>query len=263
MKPEKIFDNGIDIRPHSSGIGFIYGEDVFGPEPENRRLDDIRKSLMNPSCTGPEVVYSIAMDVGKKKDKELLESLHLLFGVVTYAAGTLGQEPVRSQGHIHKISAYSGWSTPEIYEIWTGKAIIYMQETAEDYPGKCYAVLAKPGDIVIVPPYWVHATISADLENPLTFGAWCDRDYGFIYDGVRQHNGIAWFPIYDETKELIWKANPAYKPSTLIRKRPGDYSALGITKGQPIYKAFEENPERFLYVARPQLKENVWKHFEP
>ena len=72
------------------------------------------------------------MDVGKEEHRVLLNKLHLLFGVVTYSAGKLGQEPVRSQGHIHKISPYSGWSTPEIYEIWSGEAIIYMQEYAED-----------------------------------------------------------------------------------------------------------------------------------
>lgn len=263
MKPEKVFDSGIAIIPQLSGTGFVYGEEVFGPEPENRRLDDIRMSLLDPSCEGPEIVYSIAMDVGKRKDKELLESMHLLFGVVTYAAGILGKEPVRSQGHMHKISAYSGWSTPEVYEIWTGKAIIYMQETAEDNPGKCYAVFARPGDVVIVPPYWVHATISADPKIPLTFGAWCDRDYGFVYDDVRRHNGIAWFPVYNEQNELIWKANPAYQASELICKRPSDYAALGIAKDKPIYTAFEENPDTFLYVPRPQLKEAVWKSFEP
>lgn len=263
MKPEKLFDYGIDIMPHPSGSGFIYGEGVFGPEPENRRLDDIRSSLLDPLCEGPEVVYSIAMNVGKKKDRELLESLHLLFGVVTYASGMLGKEPVRSQGHIHKVSSYSGCSTPEIYEIWSGKAIIYMQETAEDNPGRCFAVFAEAGDVVVVPPYWVHATISADMETPLTFGAWCDRDYGFVYDGVRRHNGIAWFPVYNETNELTWKANPAYGPSELVCKRPADYSVLGIEKGVPIYRTFEENPETFLYVALPQLKEDIWKNFEP
>ena len=263
MKTEKAFNRGIAIEPHPSGVGFIYGDDVFGPEPENRRLDDIRASLMDSLCVGPEIVYSIVMDVGKKKDKALLNSLHLLFGVVTYAAGTLGIEPVRSQGHIHKVSAYSGWSTPEVYEIWTGKAIIYMQETAEDSPGRCYAVLAEPGDVVIVPPYWVHATISADPDTPLTFGAWCDRDYGFVYDGVRRHNGIAWFPAYNDRKELEWKANPAYQTTELICKRPGHYSALGIEKGKPIYQIFEENPETFLYVPKPQLKEEIWKIFVP
>ena len=45
-----------------------------------------------------------------------------------------------------------------------------MQEYAEDQPGRCYAVHAFPGDVVIVPPYWVHATISANPRLPLTFG---------------------------------------------------------------------------------------------
>ena len=128
--PDSPFDPGIAIAPHPSGAGFIYGADVFGPEPENRRLEDIRGSLLDPSCEGPEIVYSIAMDAGKRKDRELLRSMHLLFGVVTYAAGKLGREPVRSQGHIHRISPRCGWSTPEVYEILSGKAFIYMQEHA-------------------------------------------------------------------------------------------------------------------------------------
>ncbi len=71
-----------------------------------------------------------------------------------------------------------GWSTPEVYQIWSGSAIIYMQEHADDMPGKCYAIYAQPGDVVIVSPAWAHATISANPDVPLTFGAWCDQDYG-------------------------------------------------------------------------------------
>jgi glucose-6-phosphate isomerase len=261
--PDLPFDPGIAVVPHPSGVGFVYGEDVFGPEPENRRLDDIRKSLLDPACTGPEIVYSIAMDVGRKKDRERLRSLHLLFGVVTYAAGKLGREPVRSQGHIHRASPRNGRSTPEVYEIWAGKAVIYLQEYAEDLPGRCFAVEAHPGDVVIVPPDWVHATISADPEQPLTFGAWCDRDYGFEYDGVRRHRGIAWFPVYNGQNELEWIANPHYQPSELICKQPGDYAALGIRKGLSIYRTFEASPETFRYVPDPQTKEQVWQTFEP
>lgn len=257
------FDKGIAIEPDPAGNGFRYGAGVFGPIPENRRLDDIRPSLADPACTGPSIVYTIAMDVGKEEHRALLQSLHLLFGVVTYAAGKLGKEPIRSQGHIHKVSPYSGWSTPEVYEIWSGKAIIYMQELAGDDPGRCYAVEAGPGDVVIVPPYWVHATISADPDQPLTFGAWCDREYGFEYDGVRRHRGIAWFPVYDDSGALTWEANPCYRPSRLICKRPADYAEWGIRKGKSIYTVFEENPETFAYVVRPQLKEAAWLRFEP
>jgi glucose-6-phosphate isomerase len=69
------------------------------------------------------------MDVGKDEHREQLKARMLLFGLVTFAAGRLGNEPVRSQGHVHRVSIHSGWSPPEVYEIWSGRAIILMQET--------------------------------------------------------------------------------------------------------------------------------------
>ena len=263
MRKIETFNPGFDITPTENPMGFRYGPDVFGPEVENRKLDDIRCSLMDPECEGPEVVYAIAMDVGKKKHKELLESMHLLYGVVTYAAGKLGTEPIRSQGHIHKVSTFSCRSTPEIYEIWSGEAIIYMQELADDHPGRCFAVYAGPGEIVVVPPDWAHATISANPEKPLTFGAWCDREYGFVYDSVRKHKGIAWYPVFNDTNEIQWIRNSHYQSSELIRKSPADYSTLGIEKGKSIYQLFEECPSTFSFVPSPQLKEECWTAFEP
>lgn len=257
------FNPGFDIQPNAQPMGFKYGHDVFGPEVENRTLDSIRKSLRNPGCDGPDPVYSIAMDVGKKEHLHLLMQHHLLYGAVTYAAGRLGDEPVRSQGHIHKVSPFSGWSTPEVYEIWSGKAIIYMQETAEDQPGRCFAIVANPGDVVIVPPYWAHATISADAEQPLTFGAWCDREYGFEYDGVRAHKGLAWFPVIDPSGEIEWQKNPNYEECELIVKSPEIYTQLGIEPGKSIYEQFESDPEKFLFVPQPQLVEQIWIDFLP
>jgi glucose-6-phosphate isomerase, archaeal len=257
------FNPGFNIEPIPHPMGFKYGEGTFGPEVEVRTLDSIRKSLLDPNCAGPEHVYSIAMDVGKTNHKTLLLERNLLFGVVTYAPGRLGVEPVRSQGHIHKKARNNTMSPPEVYEIWTGKAIIYMQEFAEDNPGRCFAVEALPGDVVIVPPDWAHATISADPSEPLTFGAWCDRNFGFEYDGVRAHNGLAWFPVFNSNNILEWHANPNYKKSSLIAKKPEDYSNLGIVKGEPIYVTFEKEPDTFLYVSHPELKKTVWESFTP
>lgn len=263
MNNSIFFDPGLAIEPTRQPMGFRYGPGVFGPAVENRRLADIRSSLMDPACSGPEIVYAIAMDVGKEVHKALLESLHLLYGVVTYAAGRLGDEPIRSQGHIHKVSELSRWSTPEVYEIWSGEAIIYMQEFAEDDPGRCFAVYAGPGDVVVVPPYWAHATISANPELPLTFGAWCDRRYGFVYDGVRRHKGIAWYPVFDEGNQIRWIRNEYYGLSELVCKSPGDYAALGLERNKSIYRMFEENPDTFRFVPFPGVKEEVWKGFVP
>src|SRR5258708_39769224 len=106
------FDPGFDLRLDDDSLSFSVGPDVFGPEPEMRRLDAIRRSLLDPSSHGPDPVYGICMDVGMVNDKEELERRNLLFGVVAYAQGTLGREPVRSQGHVHAIASHSGWSPP-------------------------------------------------------------------------------------------------------------------------------------------------------
>lgn len=257
------FDPGIDIFPVSEPPGFRYGPGVFGPDVERRTLDAIRPSLQDPHCTGPEIVYAIAMDVGREEHREQMVAQHLLFGVVTYAAGRLGREPVRSQGHIHKISPLSGWSTPEVYEIWSGKAIILMQEYAEDDPGRCFAVEAGIGDVVVVPPAWAHATISADPDQALTFGAWCDRAYGFEYSGVRAHRGLAWYPVLDESGQVGWLPNRNYLERELVVKRPDDYSNLGLDKKTAIYRQFSGDHRRFLFVPHPAMKEQVWKGFVP
>jgi glucose-6-phosphate isomerase, archaeal len=257
------FNPEIQITPTYSPLGFQYGKDCFGPDVENRTLDSIRKSLKNPNCKGPETVYSIAMDVGKSAHKNILEEKMLLFGVVTFAAGKLGDEPVRSQGHIHKRSSHSGWSPPEVYEVWSGKAIIYMQEKAEENPGRCFAVYAEPGDVVIVPPNWAHATISADPLSPLTFGAWCDREYGFEYDKVRERNGLAWYPVLKSDHSIDWVRNPSYQSTNIIVKRAGDYSFLGIRKNVPIYKQFEMDLDLFQFVSKPYLQKDNWLSFTP
>ena len=260
----KNFKSGLNIISENNPLDFRYGDDCFGPEVENRKLDDIRQSLRDYHCDGPRTVYAIAMDVGKRKHFDQLKKQHLLFGLVTYAHGRLGNEPVRSQGHIHKQSIYGqNWSTPEVYQIWSGKAVIYMQEYADDNPGKCYAVRAEPGDVVIVPPAWAHATISADLEVPLTFGAWCDLEYGFEYEKVRAHKGLAWFPLIDDNGELTWHSNPQYEKSKLVEKTPDNYKMLGIKQGECIYEQYENNPELFLFVPKPHTKENIWTNFIP
>jgi glucose-6-phosphate isomerase len=261
--PEPRMNPGFDIRPTRDPMGFAYGPGVFGPPCELRSLDAIRPSLRDPNCEGPDPVYAIAMDVGTDDRREDLLHRNLLFGVVTYAAGRLGQEPVRSQGHIHAVSPSCGRSTAELYEIWSGRAVILMQERAEDDPGRCFAVEAGPGEVVVVPPDWAHATISADPEEPLTFGAWCVRDFGFDYRGVRAHGGLAWFPRL-EKDHLVWDFNERYPvQAELIRKSPGNYKALGLRSGVPIWQQYLENPEAVMWVPRPERADLLWADFVP
>lgn len=255
-------NTGFDIKADLNKLEFIYGDDVYGPITEKRKLDDIRKSLSDPNVNGPEYVYAVAMDVAKKEHQQDLIKRNLLYGAMIFCRGIVGEEPVRSQGHIHAISKSCKASTCEVYEIWAGEAFIYMQESANDNPGKCYAIHAKAGDVVIVPPSWAHATINANPNTEMLFGAWCVRDYGFDYDDVRKHNGVAYFPKVKNDK-IVFEKNPSYQSDEIIIKEAREYPEFQIRKGIPIYTQYEENPDLFAFVSKPSLAANIWENFQP
>lgn len=85
-----LFDPGLDFRLQENELSFEYGPGVVGPAEEMRRLEDIRLSLRDPQCSGPDPVYGIAMDVAQREDLEGLKRRYLLFGIVAYASGSLG-----------------------------------------------------------------------------------------------------------------------------------------------------------------------------
>lgn len=257
-----MFNNGIGIKYDFNTEEFIYGKNLFGPMTEKRRLDDIRKSLKNPNCVGPEVVYSIAMDIGLKEDKADLIKRNLLYGACIYSNGTLEDEPVRSQGHIHAVSKSCNYSTGELYEIWHGKAIILMQESAKDNPGRIFAIEANEGDVVFVPPTWAHYTANANPNDFMVFGAWCIRDYAFDYVDVRAHNGLSYFPIIEGDK-ISFIHNDSYEDCELITKAPRKYSELNLNYSKPIYEQYRIDRDKFDFVTHPLKYKDLWINFIP
>jgi glucose-6-phosphate isomerase, archaeal len=257
-----MFDPKLGVHSRNGNLQFSYDEGVFGPNPEFRRLDEIRSSLRDPECQGPDPVYSIVMDVGRREHRAELQRRMLLFGVVVYAAGQLGDEPVRSQGHIHAIAPHCGWSPPELFEIWEGRAIIYAQERADDDPGRCFAINARVGDKVVVPPGWAHSVINADPESRMMFGAWCDRQYGFVYDAIREHHGLAWFPVLDDKRNIYWEPNPSYRSAGLSIRTPHVYPELGLDPATPIYEQFARDPESVQWISDPASAAPVWSVFD-
>ena len=256
------FAAGMDVALDERGLGVSFGPGVFAPEAETRSLDAIRRSLLDADAEGPDPVYSIWMDVGREEDRAELERRFLLFGVVRYASGCVGREPVRSQGHVHAVAAHSGWSPPELFEIWEGTAVVYAQEFCGDAPGRCFAVEAARGEHVIVPPGWAHCVINGNPAEPMTFVALCDRQYGFVYEDVRKRRGLAWFPVMEEGR-LRWQANPAYEASRLCVGRPRRYSEFGLVEGVPLYTQYASRPEAFQWVSDPARKAECWRGFDP
>jgi glucose-6-phosphate isomerase len=255
-------ERGLDLSIDASAMRFEYGAEVFGPLPELRRLDGVRSSLLDPDCKGPDPPYGIVMDVGCEEHRGTLIERHLLFGAVAFAAGLLGREPVRTQGHIHARARHSGWSPPELLEIWQGRALVYAQERCGDDPGRCFAVFAEEGEHVIIPPGWAHFVANADPSREMAFLALCDREYGFEYEEVRRRGGLAWFPVW-EGETFAWRANHAYRPSTLRAGRPRECEEFRVRAGVPLYTQFAEDPAALGWVAEPQEMALAWEGFYP
>jgi glucose-6-phosphate isomerase len=254
----------LDIHFNRDKFRLEIGADCFGPETEVRTLEAVRQSLRDPNATGPAQLYAIVMDVGRHNDRQVLLEAMLLFGVVAYAAGTIGDEPVRSQGHIHAVSPHSGWSPPELFEIWTGTAIIFMQEAVADEAGRCFAVTAQAGERVLVPPGWAHMVINGNVNQEMVFGAVCDRGYaGFEYRQVRQYGGLAFFPIVQKNGVIRWERNPRYKQATLIEKTAGIPASLMPTSDVALYDQAVTQPASFAFVPYPATSREAWENFVP
>ncbi len=186
-----------------------YGPGMFGPEPELRRLDAIRASLLRPALHGPRSRLRHRHGCGAQRGLDHLKQRMLLFGVVVYAAGRLGQEPVRARDTSTRLRRTAAGRRRRSFRF--GRARHHLRAGARRTIRACVAVTARPGDKVVVPPGWAHCVINADPTTRMVFGAWCDRQYGFDYDGVRAHGGLAWFPLLDADNRVHWEPNPPYR----------------------------------------------------
>ncbi|MGL5434604.1 MAG: glucose-6-phosphate isomerase family protein [Lachnospiraceae bacterium] len=233
------------------------------PSTEKRRLEDVRLSLRDRDSTGSDILYAIAMDVCKQEHLGDLKARNLLYGICIYAAGQVGLEPVRSQGHIHAVSPSCNSTTPELYEILEGKAYILMQKGADESTNRAYAVYGEAGDKILVPPGFAHCTINADPDSPMVFGAWCVRDYGFDYQDVRRMGGLSYFPVILPDRTVQFEANPKYNGTERIVKRQRIYTEFKIAADMPIYEQYEHDHTLFDFVTSPAHHNDLWDTFKP
>jgi glucose-6-phosphate isomerase len=96
----------------------------------------------------------------------------------------------------------------------------------------------------------------------MMFGAWCDRQYGFDYDGVRAHGGLAWRPLLRKNG-IEWQPNSAYAPSRLASRHARTYPELGVSATLPIYEQFAHDHGSMQWVSEPAVVDDIWDTFEP
>jgi glucose-6-phosphate isomerase len=249
--------SGMDIELDLRGLGFAFGPTMHAVPSEQRQLDAVRASLMDPGCDGPDLLYTIYMDFCRRADRERIVGDGLLYGGVIYAAGAMGREFVRSQGHRHTSNEH-GVSYPEVYEFWHGRGLLYMQKEVGPEITDCRVMTCSPGDVAIVPPDWVHLTVNVG-DEPLAFGAWCARGQGFDYEGVRRLQGTAWYFLADGSRVPNPRFTRTVEP---VRQPMRDYPEFDIVQKRPVYEQYLERPERLRFMSHPHEFMDDWASLE-
>lgn len=246
--------SGLDLRLDEQRLALAFGPEIIHPTGEIRRLDHVRASLANPYATGPDHLYTIYMDIARHEDFPALKEQGLLYGAVVYNVGTIGQERLRSQGHIHSEKPGTGLRYSEIYEFWSGQGLIYLQKECAPEVSEAYLIPVSAGDKVVIPYGWVHLVVTLG-EDILSFGAWCARANQLEYGPLRALGGPAYFVQADGSL----RKNPRYSRVAEVRYlQPENLPALGLPLDQPIYAAWQERPDLLTFMANPEITGDLW-----
>ena len=184
-------------------------------KPDIRCLNDMRSVVFDKEWTKTapnlELYY---MYRGLKEENDLK------YNITVIPARMLGEEFVKTKGHVH-VGNYG-----EIYTVLEGEAIYLMQKTRDEVVEDVYAVKAKKGESVIIPSYYGHVTINP-LSVDLKTGDWSSKNCKSDYSLFERLNGACYYYILrpEASTELSrmssgqagWVKNENYKSIPQLR----------------------------------------------
>ena len=246
--------SGLDLELDEARLALAFGPEVAHPDGERRSLEQVRSMLEDPKARGPEHLYTIYMDIYRRQDQAELHRQGLLYGAVVYNHGSVGQERLRSQGHIHSPKPGIGLRYSEIYEFWSGQGYIYLQKECDPRVSRAFLVRVGPGDKLVIPFGWVHLVITLG-DEVLSFGAWCARENHLEYERLRALGGPAHFVQADGSVVV----NRRYSSVPEVQYATArDFPSLHIPHDRPIYTSWLERPELYAFMASPELVGDIW-----
>lgn len=173
-------------------------------KPNIRFLDDMKMVLYDRKWakTAPNFELYYMYRGVKKKDK-------LRYDVTVIPPRMLGQEFVKTKGHQHN-ATYG-----EIYLVLEGHAFYLLQKYIDNKLNDVYAVKAKKGEVVIIPPYYGHITINPSKKGILKEANWVCESCRNIYDSFVEKQGACY---YYTTKGWIKNKKYAKVPKLRFEK---------------------------------------------
>jgi len=187
-----------------------------GVKPDIRFLNDMEEVLSDKKWaqTAPNFELYYMYRGVKKKDE-------LRYDITVIPPHMLGQEFVKTKGHGHS-GTYG-----EVYIVLEGKALYLLQKYAGNKIEDVYAVKAKKGDVVVVPPYYGHITINPSKKETLKEANWVCETCQNVYDSFAEKQGACYyFTIRGWIKNKQYDRIPKLRFEKALKSMPKNLSFL-------------------------------------
>ncbi len=216
------------------------------PAPVIRDAGELWDVLADPvcACTGP--AYYMYRDVAKSsEDRRWLCDHEIRFDITVIPPKDLCGEYMKTKGHYHPENP-SGAGYPEIYEVLEGNAHFLLQtEDVRDV----VMILAKTGDIVIIPPGYGHVTINPSRTEVLQMANLVSSAFQSRYQAYEELHGAAFY----EMSMGIFAKNPFYSPGARLRFiRTGQIPAVKGSALDPLYQLVEQRSPVLDFLNHPE-----------
>ncbi len=143
--------------------------DLKNRKPNVRYLNEMKEVIYDKKWlkTTPDLeLYYMYRGINEKGD--------LRYDITIIPSRMLGEEFVKTKGHEH-IGKYG-----ELYMVLEGEAIYLAQKRKGNLIEDVYAVKARKGDVIIIPPGYAHVSINPSKKD-LKMANWvsenCKSDY--------------------------------------------------------------------------------------
>lgn len=183
-------------------------------QPKIRHLSEMKEVLFDKGSIeitpDPELYYMYRDLAENEQDRDKMKKHALRYDITVINPVMLGQEYNKTAGHDHPLVPNTEITYPELYEVLEGKAIFFMQDSEEDKINDVFAIKAKKGDKVIVPPNYEHIMINASNEKLKTANWVCSDFDSNIYKPFKEKQGFSYYAIKNESNEIEWIKNKNY-----------------------------------------------------
>ncbi len=204
-------------------------------EPNIRTFEELIPVLRNP-----ERVDRLSAAYYMYRDLPHLRGSWARFDLTLIPHWVVGDEHSKTHGHYHLPGA-AGIPFPEVYQVFKGEGLFLLQKCEGPMVEDFVYLRGRPGDVIIIPPWYGHVTVNPGPE-PLLMGNLIYRLVKSDYEPFRKYRGAAFYYTLNG-----FVRNENYEGNVEPRE------VEPFHEEKPIVDLFLENPSSYEWLRRPEL----------